>query len=185
MDGNAVVDMGLSAADVAAITAGYESITAQFYARVLKSGKFVWDEMLAHDPFAPLNNDCPQPWVNKATCASDLRTLCTATAQPQNRTLLYGMSPGSCKGTDPSHLTMVDEDVANFQLVRGPYAYIGTGWSGCSKVFERPAQFDLDFGDALGFCSETAPGSGVFSREFTKSTVQMDCATWTPSWTFK
>ena len=97
MDGNAVADMGLSPADVAAITAGYTNVTAQFYARVLTSGKFVWDQFLNHDPYAPLNGDCPQPWVRKASCAADLRTLCgNATAQPQTRALLYGMSPGAC-----------------------------------------------------------------------------------------
>lgn len=80
------------------------------------------------------------------------------------------MSPGSCTGTNPEHLTFVDEDIANFLLVRGPYAYIGTGWSGCGKVFEYPPQFNLDVGDAQGLCAETAPGSGVFKREYTRAT---------------
>lgn len=127
----------------------------------------------------------PTQWVKRASCADDLRTLCSPTAQPQNRSLLYGMSPGSCTGTDPSHLTMVDEDVVNFQLVRGPSAYIGTGWSGCGKIFERPSQFDYDFGNPLGYCSETSAGSGVFTREFTHATVQMACDTFTPTITWK
>lgn len=61
MDGNAVADMGLSAADVDAITAGYTEVTAEFYARLPASKKFVWDTFLNHDPYAPLNGDCPQP----------------------------------------------------------------------------------------------------------------------------
>ena len=181
MDHNAVVDMGLSVADVTEITNAYLALTELFYARVLTSGKFIWDQFLNHDPYAPLNGDCPQPWVKKASCANDLRTLCNATAQPQSRALLYGMSPGSCTGTDPSHLTMVDEDIANFLLVRGPYAYLGTGWSGCNKRFERPPEFDIDVGEPLGFCAETATGSGIFSRSYTKVTVSMDCATFTPT----
>jgi hypothetical protein len=36
---------------------------------------------------------------------------------------------------------------------------------------------------ALGLCSETSPN--VFTREFTKSTVKMDCSTFTPTITFK
>jgi hypothetical protein len=187
MESHAVEDMGLSPADVAAITAGYENVTAQFYARVLTSGKWIWDQFLNHDPYAPLNGDCPQPWVKKATCAADLRSLCNATAEPQSRALLYGMSPGSCTGTDPSHLTLVDEDIANFMLVRGPYAYIGTGWSGCGKVFEYPASFHTygDMGAPAGLCAETAPGSGVFSRAYEGGTVQMDCATFTPTITLR
>ncbi len=59
-------------------------------------------------------------------------------------------------------------------------------WLGCSREYEYPAaQFNADYGDPLGVCSETAAGSGVFVREFTKSSVQMDCATWTPTVTFK
>jgi hypothetical protein len=185
MDGNAVRDMGLSPQDVADITAGYTAAQAVLYPIILARGKFVWDQVLAHDPFAPLNNDCPQPWVRKASCAADLRSLCSATAAPQNRTLLYGFSPGSCTGTDPAHLTEVDTDVANFLLVRGPFAYLGNGWSGCAFVAERPPQLDLDYGDALGVCAETAPGSAVFQRQFSKSTVSMDCNSYTPTITFK
>jgi len=178
---------------------------------------------------APLNGDCPQPWVRQATCASDLRGLCNATSEVQSRALLYGFSPGSCTGTDPAHLTDLEQDVANFLLVRGGYAWLGNGWLGCSRQcqcgrvgargstspserathFSLPApharaasppplhplflpadeypakQFDADYGEPSGVCSETAPGSGVFVRDFSKSTVQMDCATWTPTITFK
>ena len=117
MDGNAVRDMGLSTQDVADITAGYLYATSLLYPEILKRGKFVWDQTLNHDPFAPLNGDCPQPWVKQASCAADLRGLCSPTAAPQmNKTLLYGFSPGSCTGTNPAHLTEVDTDVANFLL---------------------------------------------------------------------
>ena len=30
-------------------------------------------------------------------------------------------------------------------------------------------------------CKETAPNSGIFTREWSKASVQMDCATWTPT----
>ena len=187
MDGHAVEDMGLSPADVAAITAGFAWASARVYAETLTRGKFIWDQTLNIDPFAPLNGDCPQPWVKPDTCAADLRGLCAASAPPQaNRTLLYGFSPGSCTGTDPTHLTMVDQDVANFLLVRGPYAFLGLGWAGCGGKAEYPAkQFNADYGDPLGLCAETAPRSGVFRRNFTRSVVQMDCNSWTPTITFK
>ena len=186
MDANSVRDMGLSAQDVADVTAGYILAQAALYPEILKRGKFVWDQTLNHDPYAPLNGDCPQPWVRKASCSADLRDLCVPMAAPQTRTLLYGFSPGSCTGTDPRQLTEVETDVVNFLLVRGPYAYLGNGWSGCGfGTAEFPPQLNLDYGDALGMCAETAPGSGVFRREFTKSTVQMDCSSYTPSITWK
>lgn len=59
-----------------------------------------------------------QPWVKQATCASDLTSLCNASSPVQSRALLYGFSPGSCTGTNPSHLTEAPQDIANFLLVR-------------------------------------------------------------------
>jgi hypothetical protein len=39
-----------------------------------------------------------------------------------------------------------------------------------------------DFGEPVdNACYETAPNSGVFTREWTKATVTMDCNTWTPT----
>ena len=41
-----------------------------------------------------------------------------------------------------------------------------------------------DYGEPVDeICKETAPG--VFTREWSKSTIKMDCSTWTPSITMK
>lgn len=179
MDAHAVADMGLSVPDVAALTDGFLWASAQVYAAILARGKFVWDQTLNNDPYAPLNGDCPQPWVRQATCAADLLRNCNASSPVQARTLLYGFSPGSCTGTDPTNLTDVNQDVANFLLIRGPYAYLGNGWLGCALAYEYPAaQFNADYGEPTGLCGETAPGSGVFERDFTKSTVQVRAGVW-------
>ena len=130
MDGNHLKDLGFTPADLQAQIDAFNWASSLVYAETLKRGKFIWDQFLNHDPYAPLNGDCPQPWVRKATCAADLRGLCNATSQVQTRALLYGFSPGSCTGTDPAHLTDMVQDVANFLLVRGPYAYLGNGVSG-------------------------------------------------------
>lgn len=181
MEGHAVSDMGLSQADVDDITAGYAYVQAQLYAVILERGKFVWDQFLNIDPYAPLNGDCPQPWVRPATCATDLTRLCNPdNTTVRDRALLYGFSPGSCTGTDPAHLTYLEQDLANFLLVRGPYAFLGNGWLGCSREYEFPSlQFNADYGTPLGLCAETAPGTGVFTRQWSKADVSMDCNTWT------
>ena len=54
----------------------------------------------------------------------------------------------------------------------------GHGWSGCSRVYEWTGALDGDYGAPLGLCSETAPGSGVFTRQWSKATVTLDCNTW-------
>ena len=51
--------------------------------------------------------------------------------------------------------------------------------------YEVPEQLNWDFGEPTGLCTETAPNSGVFTRDYTKSTVQLDCNTWTPTLTLK
>ncbi len=49
--------------------------------------------------------------------------------------MAYAFSPGRCGG-DPANLTSPVQDIANFLLVRGPYAWLGHGWLGCSRDYE-------------------------------------------------
>lgn len=185
-DPHAVVDMGLSPADVEDMAAAYRWVLQRAEAAVAARGKWTWSEFLNNDPFQYVNGGCPQPWVTQATCAADLRRLCNASSPVQSRALLYGFAPG-CPSLDPAHLASPQHDIANFQLVRGPFAFLGSGWQGCSPAlrYEYPEELNDDFGVPASLCAETSPGSGVFVREFSRSTVQMDCATWTPTITWK
>jgi hypothetical protein len=66
------------------------------------------------------------------------------------------------------------------------YAYLGNGWTGCSRHYEYPAkQFNADYGEPIGLATETSKDSGIFVREWSKATVQMDCNSYTPKITFK
>ena len=94
-------------------------------------------------------------------------------------------SCSACGNTDPINPPQLKEDLANFLLIRGPYAYLGHGWLGCSHFYVFPPELNLDYGEPEGLCKETAPGSEVFVREWSKSTVQMDCKTYTPTITMK
>ena len=38
-------------------------------------------------------------------------------------------------------------------------------------------EWDEDYGEPTGPCKETAPGSGVFERAWSKATVTWDCNT--------
>lgn len=185
-DTHAVEDMGLSAADVRAMAAAYKWVLAQAGAAVAARGKWTWSEFLNNDPFQAVNGGCPQPWVAEATCAADLRRLCSASAPAQTRTLLYGFAPG-CPSLNPAHLASPEHDIANFQLIRGAHAFLGSGWQGCDPKlrYEYPPELDSDFGEPTGLCAETAAGSGVFVRDFSRASVQMDCTTWTPKVTWK
>lgn len=126
MEGHAMEDMGLDTNDLKDMVTAYNWVTTQVYNAIVSKGKYAWNLFLNNDPNCINCGDCPQPWVKKESCAADLRAYgVNATSPFVNRALLYGFYPGSCRGVDPANLTEVDEDVANFLLVRGDYAYLG------------------------------------------------------------
>lgn len=68
------------------------------------------------------------------------------------------------------------------------------GWIGCSSGSEPPSgsgsnqeyqwlpEWDIDYGEPTGVCSETQPGkSAVFTRSWSKADVKFDCNTMTPT----
>lgn len=180
---NLVNDTGMTAADLTSITAAYDANMAALKNYTLGQGKFAWQMLWTGGDANGGGNTCPSPIVKNASCAADLRSLCTPTSPAQTRTMMYAFAPGACNG-DPSKLTEFDQDLANFLLTRGDYAYLGHGWLGCSRDYAYPDELNADYGEPLALCSETGSGTGVFTRKFTKSTVQMDCNTWTPTITF-
>ena len=120
----------------------------------------------------------------QCTCQSYLEAECGPTSGAQNGTLFYGFSRE--QHSKPFPLPSPDQDLAAFLLSRGEYAFFGYGWTGCidaTHPFTRPPSLDVDYGTPTGFCSETAPNSGVFSRSFSKVSVSLDCNTWEATFT--
>lgn len=63
--------------------------------------------------------------------------------------------------------------------VRGDYAWLGHGWIGCADAYPLPPQLTVDYGVPLTTdYNETAPSSGVFSREWSGASVRFDCNSW-------
>ena len=186
---NMAEDMGITAADQMQIHKSYQANMATVYAEILKRGMFSWQQQWngAASPTAK-NGCCTRPLVaNGSTCAPTLRKYCAADSPSQTRVMNYAFSPGSCihglKTLVP--LTSPTQDIANFLLIRGPHAFLGHGWLGCSKKYEVPEQINWDYGEPVGLCKETATNSGIFEREWTKAKISMDCNTWTPTITMK
>jgi hypothetical protein len=182
----AISDMGLTPADLTQLTASYEATMAALRVRLLAGGRFSWQMLWTGGAADAVGQTCPSPLVRKATCAADLRALCAA-GSPQyvNRTLMYAFGPGGCSHVNPDALPDLENDLANFLLVRGPWAYLGTAWVGCSRNYFYPPALAVDYGVPSGLCAETAPASGVFTRDYSGATVTMDCATWTSTITMK
>ena len=175
-------DMGITPAIQAQLAADYTKNMAAVYDEVLARGMFSWQQLWnGQGSPSEKNGCCISPLVRSgATCATKLRSLCTKDSPAQTRAMAYAFSPGGCQG-DPGKLESPLQDIANFLLVRGPYAWLGHGWLGCSRDYEVVDQLNWDYGEPQGLCAETAPNSGVFTREWTKATVSMDCNTWTPT----
>ena len=69
----------------------------------------------------------------------------------------------------------------------------GHGWQGCGQPladagggYPFPQEYHTDFGEPQGICSQGGgSSSAVFTREYTKATVKMDCNTGKPTITMK
>ena len=172
--GTVASDTGLQKGDWAKITAAYHTNMDALRTQTLAAGKFAWQLMWTGGADTGVASTCPHSIVSQKGCAANLRSLCSATAPPQTRAMMYALN-----AKDPAKLLGVKQDLANFLLIRGKFAWLGHGWKGCSKDYPFPPEFDLDYGEPVDkVCKETAPNSGVFKREWTKATVQMDCSKW-------
>ncbi len=73
MDQYAMTDMGLGPADLPGIVSAYNWVARTAYEAIVARGKFAWDLFLNNDPNCIQCGDCPHPWVQRETCAADLR----------------------------------------------------------------------------------------------------------------
>ena len=168
-DPGAVKACGLSPQDVLDLVAAYKLSYAEKINATIAHGGFVFDKLSSP---APPNATSAQP-----QCAPFLRAHCGAGSPSQAGPLLLQFSRQN--HTHPWPLPYPAQDLATFLLVRGEYSWLGYAWAGCYSpgTYERPPGLDVEYGTPLGFCAETAPGSGVFTRNFTLADVALDCNT--------
>ena len=167
MDGNIVEDLGLNSSALLAHTTAYNWSQRVIFAETIRRGKWAW-QMFALTARDGQYNPTDGPLVHKDSCAADLLHYCDAGSVAQTNAIIYAGSGNN------------EVDLANFLLVRGAYAWLGTGWIGCDN-YPAPPTFPHDFGEPLGLCGQSVPGSGVFVREWSRATVSMNCSSWQPS----
>eukprot|EP00658_Telonema_sp_P-2_P085890 TRINITY_DN9895_c0_g1_i5.p1 TRINITY_DN9895_c0_g1~~TRINITY_DN9895_c0_g1_i5.p1 ORF type:complete len:460 (-),score=90.67 TRINITY_DN9895_c0_g1_i5:266-1645(-) len=173
-------DMGLTQQDLAQLTLDYRKNMGALREATLSAGKFAWQMMwTGGDPYS-IGGTGLGPLVDSQNCATQLRSLCNASSPAQTRAMAFGLS-GSPEERNPDLL----QDLANFLLIRGPYSWLGWGWNGCSREYYFPPEFNQDYGQPTELCRETEIGSQVFTREFDKSSVTMDCKAWKGTITMK
>ena len=156
-----IADTGLTQAQTTAITDAWRVTMLQLQRRLIDAGAFSWAY------FTEYAGGAPGP--SQALCKAFFRNNTL-----YDLALMMGLAQPM---TDASIL----RDVASFLLARGPYAWIGHGWQGCPAAGPGapPAQLLADYGVPLDNVTES--GNGVFTRHWSKATVQMDCEAWVGS----
>ena len=180
------VDMGLTRADIVDITSNWTLTRQMTAAAVLKAKGFAWgsDSMFVGTGARAVTDDLPGNGKHahsmdpRPECAATLRMACAANSTWRDGALLFEFTRATFR--DPFPLPFVQQDVAMFLLVRGPYAWLGHNWMGCvDEALVRPKEIDVDYGEPVEErCAETAAGSGVFTRKWTTGIVRMDCNEW-------
>ena len=150
---NATLDMNLTQAEINQIVVSYNYNMEVLRNMTLQAGKFSWQMLWTGGSPDAVGGTCPGPLVSNVSsqCANDLRTYCSSDSITLKRTLMYAIGPGECRG-DPSIMPQFNQDLANFLLIRGPYAFFGHGWLGCSRSYLLPDELNYDYGEPLNLC---------------------------------
>ena len=134
-------DMGLTTPDLVQLTRDYHANMAALRNATLAAGKFAWQMLWTGGADTNIGGTGLGPLVSQGSCAASLRSFCSADSPTQTRAMAYGFNT-----RDPSSLPYLTTDLANFLLVRGPYAWLGHGWRGCSREYLFPDALNVDYG---------------------------------------
>jgi hypothetical protein len=164
-----IEDLGFDATAVKAQTSGWRKTMQDLQAAVLKAGGWSWAWFLPAKPAPTSSKERCEAYFHSNTTKSYARgAIQMSMAHTQTK------DPARHRST--YNYTSPVEDLASFLLVRGPYAWLGAGWAGCDCYPDLYAGFERDYGvpSSEGYI-ETAPGSAVFARSWTKADVSFDC----------
>lgn len=182
MDADAVAKMGMSKDDVQAMIAAWSANQQAWRDALVAAGRFEWFLFYGGQQTAPGWNQTDPA----QTCLAYHRANCGPNSPSQKGTLFFGFSrvQHSQAWYPNGTLPYGEQDIAAFLLTRGPYAYLGYGWTGCADSkhpFTRPPQLDWDYGTPTDYCTEGAGNNGIFTRHWSKATISLDCNTFTAS----
>ena len=180
IDPHSQADMGLSDQDIADITAGWLQAMTAAQQRILDAKAYTWSLIPGQD-----NANAMPVIVDQGSCAARLEEACGPNNRWQTAPLMHGIGMGNGNGTLPT----LDADIASFLLMRGPWAFTGAGvwgmswptgqtWNANNTPTPRPPQMAADYGEPLDpLCSKVS--AGVFTRRYSKTTITLDCSTYT------
>ena len=182
-------DMGLSDEDIQHITLEWNRTMTRVHQLLLNNNAYTWSLIPGQE-----NANAMPLLLTSTACVDLLQEACREDSKWQQLPLLFGLSVSS-----QHELVQLQQDLAFFQLARGPYAYLGWGVWGMTWPFnpERahgalpplphgvPLPKDLfqDYGEPTGVWEEVY--DGVFVRDWTKARVQLNCRSFEAQVSFK
>jgi len=161
-------DMGLSDEDVADITNGWLSNMRTVQEAILRAGGYTWSLIPGQS-----NANAQPDIISAENCAAKVRPACALSSPYIESPMLHGVTTNNIGQN-------VQQQVAAFLLMRGPYAWIGWGQWGMvwdPSVALPKEIWNVEYGDPIDpRCSEGP--AGVFHRGYTAASVTLDCNTW-------
>jgi hypothetical protein len=152
---------------------------AQLWDAIIAAGGFAWQMFLGGPDVLPgyypgngtINR---QHMSSNSSCSNKLKIYCQPKGYGDEHALIYSFNANANNATFKA-----DQLLAIFLLTRGPFAYLGYDyrgpWINYRVPYPRPKLWDQDFGTPSGNCVETAPGSNVWKRSWSKAEVTWDC----------
>lgn len=141
LDPNFLADTGLTTESAAAAAVAWNKTMTRMFNKLVAMGGFAWQ--LADEHWHLVRKTSPDE------CAATLREWCVSQPPQWNKAHFYRVSTDQVS-------TNATDFTAEFLLTRGPFAWLGFGWSGCFSVPRpRPALWDIDYGVPQGVCGET------------------------------
>jgi len=153
---DAIKAMRLTTAEVADIKQSTHDTNQNLITALITANKYLWQAFSRGDDVGPA--------PNSTTCASFMRTFCAPEMQKNPMTMQMSV-------------TDAEQVLAAFLIVRPPYGWLGFGWESDNRNW-LPI-FNTDVGEPMGPCQETSEITGLFTRTWTKGTVELDCNNWT------
>jgi hypothetical protein len=203
-------DMGLSAKDMQDITREWQKTVAAVQESLLSKNKWAWQLFnCGIRPGTAYGGGCgaassmaPDQAQHDpgSTCTPWMRKYCGPHSPFHKQALMMGFTFASQMHvyTENLSLPFPEQNIAEFLLVRGKYAWLGYGYQGCASTQRRfpgaswresgyvwPELLDRDFGEPTGECHETSPGSEVFTRDWSRSRITLDCRDYTATFEMK
>jgi hypothetical protein len=191
MDGCSQSDTGLSDEDIRDMTTEWNKTMAAVQRTLWNHKARTWSLVCGQENA----NAMPFSLTNSTSeCMAALQEACAMESTWQVHPMIFGFS---MNGTN---LTQLPQDLALFLLARGPCAWAGWGVWGMTWPFNAepshgqlppmphgaplPKEFDDDCGTPEDeVCFETV--AGVFHREWSCASIELDCHSFQSTVTFK